>query len=117
MFDGAILIDKKKYITSNKVLSLFKNKTGIKKAGIFGILDPLASGTLPIIFGQATKYIPYLLNDKKNYFLATIEFSKLSQSKLSVKPYFNNFSPFQINANLLNISGKILWQCSKIFSK
>ena len=67
MFDGAILIDKKKYITSNKVLSLFKNKTGVKKAGIFGILDPLASGTLPIIFGQATKYIPYLLNDKKTY--------------------------------------------------
>jgi len=59
----------------------------------------------------------YLLNDKKNYFLATIEFSKLSQSKLSVKPYFNDFSPFQINANLLNISGLILWQCSKIFSK
>ena len=59
----------------------------------------------------------YLLNDKKNYFLATIEFSKLSQSKLSVKPYFNDFSPFQINANLLNISGLILWQCSKMFSK
>ena len=63
------------------------------------------------------KYDIYLLNDKKNYFLATIEFSKLSQSKLSVKPYFNDFSPFQIYANLLNISGKILWQCSKIFSK
>ena len=59
----------------------------------------------------------YLLNDKKNFFLAIIEFSKISQSKLSVKPYFNNFSPFQINANLLNISGLILWQCSKIFSK
>ncbi len=59
----------------------------------------------------------YLLNDKTNYFLATIEFSKLSQKKLSVKPYFNDFSPFQINANLLNISGLILWQCSKIFSK
>ena len=59
----------------------------------------------------------YLLNDKKNFFLATIEMSKISQSKLSVKPYLNDFSPFQINANLLNISGKILWQCSKIFSK
>ena len=57
----------------------------------------------------------YLLNDKKNYFLATIEFSKISENKLSVKPYFNNFSPFQINANILNISGKILWKCSKIF--
>ena len=57
----------------------------------------------------------YLLNDKKNFFLATIEFSKISQNKLSVKPYLNDFSPFQINANLLDISGKILWQCSKIF--
>ena len=56
----------------------------------------------------------YLLNDKKNFFLATIEFSKISQNKLSVKPYLNDFSPFQINRNLLNISGKILWQCSKI---
>lgn len=56
----------------------------------------------------------YLLNDKKNYFLATIEFSKISQNKLSVKPYLNDFSPFQINTKLLNISGKILWQCSKI---
>ena len=59
----------------------------------------------------------YLLNDKKNYFLAVIEFSKLSKSKLSIKPYFNDFSPFQINANFLNISGLILWQCSKIFLK
>ncbi len=56
----------------------------------------------------------YLLNDKKNYFLATIELSKFSKGKLSVKPYLNNFSPFQIDSNFLNISGKILWQCSKI---
>ena len=59
----------------------------------------------------------YLLNDKKNYFLASIELSKFSRDKLSVKPYFNNFSPFQINSNQLDIGGKILWQCSKIFSK
>ena len=56
----------------------------------------------------------YLLNDKKNYFLANIGLSKLNQSKLSVKPYFNDFSPFQININRLSISGKILWQSSKI---
>ena len=64
-----------------------------------------------------TKPDIYLLNDKKNYFLAIIEFSKFSEDKLSVKPYFNNFSPFQINSDLLNISGKIIWQCSNIFSK
>ena len=59
----------------------------------------------------------YLLNDKKNYFLANIELSKFSRDKLSVKPYFNHFSPFQINLNKLDISGKILWQCSKILTK
>ena len=59
----------------------------------------------------------YLLNDKKSYFLANIELSKLNHSKLSVKPYFNDFSPFQININRLNISGKILWQSSKICLK
>ena len=59
----------------------------------------------------------YLLNDKKSYFLAMIELSKLSRNKLSVKPYFNKFSPFQMNANLLNISGKVLWQCSNIILK
>ena len=59
----------------------------------------------------------YLLNDKKNYFLANIGLSKLNQSKLSVKPYFNDFSPFQININRLNISGKILWLSSKISLK
>ena len=59
----------------------------------------------------------YLLNDKKNYFLANIGLSKFNQSKLSVKPYFNDFSPFQINLNRLNISGKILWQSSKVSLK
>lgn len=53
----------------------------------------------------------YLLNDKKIYFLATIKLSKFNQNKLSVKPYFNNFSPFQINPNHLNIVGGVLWQC------
>ena len=59
----------------------------------------------------------YLLNDKKSYFLANIGLSKLNHSKVSVKPYFNDFSPFQININRLNISGKILWLSSKISLK
>ena len=54
---------------------------------------------------------------KKITFLLPLNSANLVKSKLSVKPYFNDFSPFQINANLLNISGLILWQCSKIFSK
>ena len=89
------------------VKNLFYFQTHVRDCNIFTIVD--------VSIKKFVKPDTYLLNDKKNYFLATIEFSKHSKKKLSVKPYFNIFSPFQINANLLNISGKILWQCSKIF--
>ena len=67
MSNGVYLIDKKKFITSSKTLAIFKNKTEIKKAGIFGILDPLATGVLPIVVGEATKFINYIPNNNKTY--------------------------------------------------
>ena len=60
MNNGVYLIEKKKFITSSKTLAIFKNKTKIKKAGIFGILDPLATGILPIVVGEATKFINFI---------------------------------------------------------
>ena len=80
-------------------------------------LDGYLTTIIDVSINNFVKPDIYLLNDKKNYFLASIELSKFNQRKLSVKPYFNNFSPFQINSNLLNISGRVLWQCSKKFSK
>ena len=65
--NGVILIEKHKFVTSNEILSIFKRKTGITKAGLMGILDPLATGVLPIVFGEATKFIQYIENDKKKY--------------------------------------------------
>jgi len=67
VINGIFLINKRKYETSSKTLSTFKKNTKIKKAGIFGILDPLATGTLPIITGEATKYITYIRRTKKMY--------------------------------------------------
>lgn len=67
MFNGVILINKKKFITSSKTLAIFKKKTKIKKAGIYGILDPLATGILPIVVGEATKFINYIGNSNKTY--------------------------------------------------
>tara|TARA_B100001113_G_scaffold103058_1_gene83459 strand:+ start:7491 stop:8312 length:822 start_codon:yes stop_codon:yes gene_type:complete len=46
---------------------LFKKETNIKKAGILGILDPLASGILPIIVGEGTKFLSFIENGKKSY--------------------------------------------------
>ena len=67
MIHGIILLNKYKFVTSNKFLSLFKRKLRLKKAGLLGILDPLATGVLPIVIGEATKYITYIENNKKSY--------------------------------------------------
>lgn len=67
MINGIILLNKYKFVTSNKILTLFKRKLKLKKAGLLGILDPLATGILPIVIGEATKYITYIENNKKSY--------------------------------------------------
>ena len=62
-----LLIDKPKGISSNNALSQVKKKLNIKKAGIIGILDPLATGMLPIVIGEATKLSRFMENSKKYY--------------------------------------------------
>jgi tRNA pseudouridine55 synthase len=67
VINGIILINKYKFVTSNEILTLTKRKLKLKKAGLLGILDPLATGVLPIVIGEATKYISYIENNKKTY--------------------------------------------------
>lgn len=54
-------------MTSHDVVSRVRRKTGIKKVGHTGTLDPNAAGVLPICIGQATKISQYLLDSKKTY--------------------------------------------------
>ena len=110
-------VDQINQISFSKELLLGLDFFDVKNLNYFQthISDCQITTIVDVSINKFVKPDIYLLNDKKNFFLATIEMSKISQSKLSVKPYLNDFSPFQINANLLNISGKILWQCSKIF--
>ncbi len=62
-----LLVDKPKGISSNNVLSQIKKKLNTKKAGIIGILDPLATGMLPVVLGEATKLSRFMEDSKKNY--------------------------------------------------
>jgi len=64
---GILLLDKPTNITSNKILQKIKKLFGASKAGHCGTLDPLATGLLPICFGQATKTANYLTNSSKTY--------------------------------------------------
>jgi tRNA pseudouridine55 synthase len=68
MIDGAVLLDKPVGITSNRALQEAKKIFGARKAGHAGTLDPLASGLLIVLFGEATKFAGHLLEDDKEYF-------------------------------------------------
>lgn len=65
--DGILLLDKPENITSNAALQVVKRLYDAQKAGHTGSLDPLASGMLPICFGEATKFSQFLLEADKHY--------------------------------------------------
>lgn len=65
--DGILLLDKPLGITSNKALQIVKRLFKASKAGHTGSLDPLATGMLPLCFGEATKFSQVLLDAKKSY--------------------------------------------------
>ena len=64
---GILLLDKPTGMTSNKVLQEVKQLFHARKAGHTGSLDPLATGMLPICFGDATKVSGFLLDADKRY--------------------------------------------------
>lgn len=65
--DGIILVNKPQGLSSNAVLQRVKHLFHAKKAGHTGSLDPLATGMLPICFGEATKFCQYVLDADKCY--------------------------------------------------
>jgi tRNA pseudouridine55 synthase len=65
--DGVLLLDKPVGLSSNDALMRVKRLFNAKKAGHTGTLDPLASGLLPLCFGEATKFSQDLLDADKTY--------------------------------------------------
>ncbi|WP_194791785.1 tRNA pseudouridine(55) synthase TruB [Pseudomonas sp. UFMG81] len=64
---GIILLDKPLGFTSNAALQKVRWLLNAEKAGHTGSLDPLATGVLPLCFGEATKFSQYLLESDKGY--------------------------------------------------
>ncbi len=67
VLDGVLLLDKPIGLSSNDALIRAKRLLLAKKAGHTGTLDPLASGLLPLCFGEATKFSQDLLEADKTY--------------------------------------------------
>lgn len=65
--NGILLLDKPQGVTSNQALQDAKRLFHARKAGHTGSLDPLATGILPLCFGEATKVSGFLLDADKAY--------------------------------------------------
>ncbi len=64
---GWLILDKPIGLTSTQALGKTRRLLGGKKVGHGGTLDPLATGILPLAFGEATKLIPYVMDGDKEY--------------------------------------------------
>lgn len=65
--NGVLLLDKPGGMTSNSALQTARRLLNAAKAGHTGTLDPMATGLLPLTFGEATKFSADLLNADKSY--------------------------------------------------
>lgn len=65
--DGILLFDKPLELSSNTALQKVRRLFNAEKAGHTGTLDPLATGLLPVCFGEATKFTHALLDADKRY--------------------------------------------------
>lgn len=65
--DGVMLFDKPLHLSSNAALQKVRRMLNAQKAGHTGTLDPMASGLLPLCFGEATKFSADLLDAEKTY--------------------------------------------------
>jgi tRNA pseudouridine55 synthase len=64
---GILLLDKPLGLSSNQALQAARRLVGAAKGGHTGSLDPLATGLLPLCFGEATKIAGWLLGSRKAY--------------------------------------------------
>jgi len=116
--NGILLLDKPLEVSSNGILQRVRWLFQAQKAGHTGALDPMASGLLPICFGEATKFSQFLLDTDKTY-LVTANFgvrtstSDVEGEVISEKPV--QFSQAELEQALVAFRGDIL-QVPTMFS-
>jgi tRNA pseudouridine55 synthase len=77
--NGVLLLDKPRGISSNLALQRARRLLNAAKAGHTGTLDPMATGLLPLTFGEATKFAADLLDADKSY-VATVKLGVTTSS-------------------------------------
>jgi len=115
---GVLLLDKPQGLTSNAALQKVKRLYNAQKAGHTGALDPLATGMLPLCFGEATKFSQFLLESDKGYrvigkFGQRTDSGDSTGEIIETKPV--NFSQKQLEKALEKFRGDIM-QIPSMFS-
>ena len=108
---GVLLLNKSTGITSHKALQIAKRLLNASKAGHTGTLDPIATGLLPVCFGEATKFTSALLGANKTY-TATLQLGYISSTgdadgEISAAGNVNLTSK-KIDLAIQNLTGKIM---------
>ena len=65
--DGVLVVDKPQDITSHDVVARVRRISGVRRVGHIGTLDPIATGVLPLVIGQATRLASLLAVGPKVY--------------------------------------------------
>ena len=105
-----LLLDKPTGLTSNAALQRAKRLFRAEKVGHTGTLDPLASGLLPLCFGEATKFAQSLLDARKEY-IATVHFgiatSTGDSEGVTIAEKAADFTRANLEGALLQFVGRI----------
>jgi tRNA pseudouridine55 synthase len=108
--DGVLLFDKPLTLSSNIALQKVRRLFQAEKAGHTGTLDPLATGLLPVCFGEATKFSGALLDSDKTYHalvrLGQISSTGDAEGELTI-PSEVQVDESQVRSALLAFSGEI----------
>ena len=110
--DGILLLDKPQGLSSNQALQRVRHLFRADKAGHTGSLDPLATGLLPVCFGEATKIAGGLLGARKAYDTvaslgATTDTDDAEGQRLRTRPV-PPLTIGAIDAALAQLTGRIL---------
>ena len=111
LLNGVLMLDKAPGASSNAALQQAKRLYQAAKAGHAGTLDPLATGLLPILFGEATKFSSDLLEADKSYAAEIrlgVSTATADAEGETIAEREVNVSPDELAAALAHFSGSIL---------
>lgn len=111
LLDGIVLLDKPAGMSSNQALQRVRALLRAEKAGHTGALDPLATGLLPLCFGEATKIAGLLLSEAKAYHsrirLGLVTDTDDAEGQVLQQRPVPVLKPGQIEAVLMQFTGRI----------